>query len=60
MGTLVENGIAMTDLKRANTLYDPIRREGKLIDLGGVIKVKNKCFIRSTKRLKRSFTIVKN
>ena len=42
MGTLVENGIAMTDLKRANTLYDPIRREGKLIDLGGVIKVKNK------------------
>ncbi len=29
----------MSDLKLANTLYDPIKRKGVLIDLGGVISV---------------------
>jgi hypothetical protein len=29
----------MTDFKPANTLYDPIKRKGVLIDLGGVINV---------------------
>ena len=31
----------MTDLKPDNTLYDPYKRETKLIDLGGFIKLKN-------------------
>jgi hypothetical protein len=33
---LLEKGYAMTDLKPANTLYDPITRKGMLIDLGGL------------------------
>ena len=33
---LLEAGIAMTDLKPANTLYDLEIRKGSLIDLGGV------------------------
>ena len=39
---LLENGVAMTDLKPANTLYDPILKKGLIIDLGGCIKKKNK------------------
>ena len=31
----------MTDLKPQNTLYDTTKKKGILIDLGGVIKVKN-------------------
>ena len=34
--TLLSLGIAMTDLKPENTLYDPETRKGSLIDLGGV------------------------
>ena len=33
---LLAKGIAMTDLKPGNTLYDPEIRKGSLIDLGGV------------------------
>ena len=33
---LLTEGIAMTDLKPGNTLYDPDIRKGSLIDLGGV------------------------
>ena len=34
-------GIAMTDLKPGNTLYDIETRKGSLIDLGGVQKAKD-------------------
>ena len=33
---LLDAGVAMTDLKPANTLYDPDIRKRSLIDLGGV------------------------
>ncbi len=36
---LIENGIAMTDLKAANTIYDSELNKGLLIDLGGYVKV---------------------
>ena len=39
---LLNEGIAMTDLKPGNTLYDPDIRKGSLIDLGGVQKAKDK------------------
>ena len=39
---LLDAGIAMTDLKPGNTLYDPETRRGSLIDLGGVQKAKDK------------------
>lgn len=32
----------MTDLKARNTLFDIKKRQGKLIDLGGAFKAKNK------------------
>ena len=35
---LMEKGIAMTDLKPQNTLYDKENRVGKLIDLAGVLR----------------------
>ena len=38
---LLSAGIAMTDLKPGNTLYDPETRKGSLIDLGGVQKAKD-------------------
>ena len=31
-------GIGMTDLKPGNTLYDPIGKKGKMIDLGGCVR----------------------
>ena len=37
--TLLNNNIAMTDLKPANTLYDKGLRKAKIIDLGGCVKV---------------------
>ena len=39
---LLDLGIAMTDLKPGNTLYDPEKRIGSLISLGGAQKTKNK------------------
>ena len=39
--SLLIAGIAMTDLKSGNTLYDPDIRKGSLIDLGGVQKAKD-------------------
>ena len=38
---LLSAGIAMTDLKPGNTLYDTETRKGSLIDLGGVQKAKD-------------------
>jgi len=35
---LMKKGIAMTDLKPQNTLYDKVNRVGKLIDLAGVVR----------------------
>jgi hypothetical protein len=32
---LLKKGIAMTDLKPGNTLFDIKKKKGKLIDLGG-------------------------
>ena len=32
----------MTDLKPANTLYDPINKKGLIIDLGGCVKKQSK------------------
>ena len=36
MINLIKRGYAMTDLKPANTLFDPKKKQGKLIDLAGV------------------------
>ena len=38
---LISAGIAMTDLKPGNTLYDIDTRKGSLIDLGGVLKARD-------------------
>lgn len=38
---LMKKGIAMTDLKPGNTIYDSINKVGKLIDLAGVVRKKN-------------------
>ena len=38
----MNKGIAFTDLKLGNTLYDQKYKQGKLIDLGGVLKTKSK------------------
>ena len=35
---LHKRGVCMTDLKPANTLYDPMTRTAKLVDLAGVVR----------------------
>ena len=49
---LAEDGIAMTDFKPGNTLYDTKTRRAQLIDLGGVQKAKNKSELEHFERAK--------
>ena len=51
----------MTDLKLANTLYDPINRRGMLIDLAGVVikkdkKALEKCKVKYVKEITKEYT----
>jgi len=58
---LLSRGICMTDLKLANTLYDPINRRGMLIDLAGVVikkdkKALEKCKLKYVKEITKEYT----
>lgn len=58
---LLNSGLAMTDMKLQNTLYDPVNKKGLLIDLSGVVKKCNKealgkCRIKDIQEFTKRYT----
>jgi len=61
LSKLLDQGICMTDIKPHNTLYDGKIKQGKLIDLSGVVTRKNKaelsrCKVKYINELTKEYT----